>query len=49
MKFMVMDAVKGTPNTKREQLVDDGSVRLIYKPLVLICTADLLGEKNNVP
>ena len=22
---------------------------LVYKPLVLICTADLLGEKNTVP
>ena len=26
-----------------------GSVRLVYKPLVLICTADLLEEKNIVP
>ena len=26
-----------------------GSVRLVYKPLVLICMADLLGEKNIVP
>ena len=26
-----------------------GSVRLLVKPLVLICTADLLGEKNTVP
>ena len=26
-----------------------GLVRLVYKPLVLICTADLLGEKNIVP
>ena len=27
----------------------NGSVRLVYKPLVLICTADLLEEKNIVP
>ena len=26
-----------------------GLVRLVYKPLVLICTVDLLGEKNIVP
>ena len=26
-----------------------GSVRLLVKPLVLICMADLLGEKNIVP
>jgi hypothetical protein len=25
------------------------SVRLVYKPFVLICTADLLGEKNTIP
>ena len=24
-------------------------VRLVYRPIVLICTADLLGEKNIVP
>jgi len=33
----------------RELLTVYGLVRLVYKPLVLICTADLLGEKNIVP
>ena len=26
-----------------------GSIRLVYKPFVLICMADLLGEKNTIP
>ena len=25
-----------------------GLIQLIYKPLILICTTDLLGEKNTV-
>jgi len=36
--------------TVARRLVDRGgpwgSVRLVYKPLVLICIVDLLGEKN---
>ena len=39
--------------TVARRLVDRGgpwgSVRLVYKPLVLICIVDLLGEKNIIP
>ena len=28
---------------------NEGSIRLLVKPLLLICTADLLREKNTVP
>ena len=30
------------------QFTDEGYVWLVYKPLVMICTTDLLGEKNTV-
>ena len=37
------------PDGTLEYRSKTGSVQLLIKPLVLICTADLLGEKNIVP